>query len=122
MAWICLDGDDIGAIGYQKFEHLMYRLKPDYSDFEIGVLFKLLDPDGNQLIDVADFSVMMINLLYLSIAMKPRSKEDELKQYLEKLDESCPYGIQLLKFFTSDPWRYFVLVVCRICLHSEERT
>ena len=111
VAWICLDTGDTGAIGYQKFENLMYRLKPEYSEFEIGVIFRLLDPDNNRLIHSDEFSYMMINVLYLSISRKTRSKDDELKLYLQKLGGSCPFGYEILRLFTSQTWRYIMLVI-----------
>eukprot|EP01084_Bolivina_argentea_P302269 521725_1 len=111
VAWICLDSGDSGSIGPKKFENLMYRLKPEYTEFEIGVLFKLLDPDNNHLVDAEDFSVMMINVLYLSISRKLHNKDDELKLYLQRLGRSCPFGYEILHAFQSQTWRYMMLII-----------
>ncbi len=106
-----MDTGDSGSIGPQKFENLMYRLKPEYTTFEIDVIFKLLDPDNTRLIDAEEFSVMMINMLFISITRKTRSKDDELKLYLQRLGGSCPYGYEILRAFTSQTWRYILLIV-----------
>eukprot|EP00485_Elphidium_margaritaceum_P005018 CAMPEP_0202692366 /NCGR_PEP_ID=MMETSP1385-20130828/6762_1 /ASSEMBLY_ACC=CAM_ASM_000861 /TAXON_ID=933848 /ORGANISM="Elphidium margaritaceum" /LENGTH=1838 /DNA_ID=CAMNT_0049347889 /DNA_START=84 /DNA_END=5600 /DNA_ORIENTATION=- len=120
VAWICLDTGETGFIGYQKFESLLYRLKPEYTDFEVGVICKLLDPDNRKLIKAEDFSFMVINVLYLSISRKTTNKDEELKLYLQRIGSACPNcthacvcinPYEVLTFFTSDSWKYILLIV-----------
>ena len=46
-AWKCLDYEDEGFITKPRFEALMTKLKPHFTAFEVGVVFKFMDPDNS---------------------------------------------------------------------------
>ena len=48
--------------------------------------------NGNGMIELEEFSAMMINCLYLSISKRSKSREDELKLYLSKISDEALYA------------------------------
>eukprot|EP01084_Bolivina_argentea_P144276 253177_1 len=115
VAWNCLDYDERGYIEFDRFSKLISKLKPKYNEFEINVLFQLMDPNQNGQIDQIEFNEMMINCLYFSISKRSNSKEDELKLYLQSLGAGLgTYGYDILSTFTSSYYNNFILFIISI--------
>ena len=67
----------------------------NYDAFEVSVSFRLIDSE--------EFSMRMINVLYLVVS-KPKSQAEEKSLFLDKLGCLRPYGHCLMSVFTSFYW------------------
>ena len=76
-----------------------------------------MDADGNGLIYAAQFSMRMINVLYLSVA-KPKSQAEEKSSFFDKLGCLTPYRHDLIPVFTSFYWELCFYVIISIDIIS----